>query len=450
MYDLVILGGGPAGYLAAERAGEAGLNTALIEKGHLGGVCLNEGCVPSKTILYSSKLYSQARHSEAFGVSVRDASFDLQKVMARKEKVVGMLRKGIASTLKKKKVTVVGAEGVILPRTDNTFRIQAGTEVVEGKKLLICTGSEAIRIPIPGADRPDVYTNREILSVDHIPERFVVIGGGVIGLEIANFFAEVGSRVTVIELLPAIGGPVDIEIASALRKEMEKKEIEFKLDSKVVEIGEKSVVYEAEGKRETAAADIVLMSVGRRPVTRRLGFENLNLFIDRGAIRVDERGRTNVPGVWAAGDVNGMSMLAHTAYREGEVCINDILGKKDRMRYDAVPGVIYTHPEVATIGYTQQDAAEKGIPVTTAKLPMSYSGRYLAENEGGRGFCKVVVNSETRALIGVHMIGSICSEMIYGTAPMIENELRVEDVAELVFPHPTVSEIIKDTIRQVK
>ncbi|MBD3347298.1 MAG: dihydrolipoyl dehydrogenase [Chitinivibrionales bacterium] len=450
MYDLVILGGGPAGYLSAERAGEAGLNTVLIEKCHLGGVCLNEGCVPSKTILYSSKLFSQAKHSQGFGVTVGDAAFDLKKVMTRKEKVIGALRKGIAATMKKNKVTVVNGEGTVLPKENNAFRVKAGDTIVEGKKLLICTGSEAIRIPIPGADRDFVYTNREILSIDHIPENFVVIGGGVIGLEIANFFAEVGSKVTVVELLPFIGGPIDSDISAALKKEMEKKGIVFKLQSKVVEIGEKSVVYEAGGNKESVDADIVLMSVGRRPVTKGLGFENINLFIDKGAIRVDERGRTNVPDVWAAGDVNGVSMLAHTAYREGEVCINDILGKNDRMRYHAVPGVIYTHPEVATIGLTEKEAAHEGIEVTTAKLPMSYSGRYLAENEAGKGFCKVVVNKETRALLGVHMIGSVCSEMIFGVAPMIENELRVEDIAELVFPHPTVSEIIRDTVKHAK
>ena len=213
-------------------------------------------------------------------------------------------------------------------------------------------------------------------------------------------------------------------------------------------IGDSAVSFEANGQNESVKADIVLMSVGRRPVTKGIGLENLNVYVEHGAIKTDEHGRTNVPGVWAAGDVNGISMLAHTAYREAEVCVNDMMHKKDRMRYAAVPAVIYTHPEVATVGLTLTDAEKRGYDVVSAKLPLSYSGRYLAENEGGRGVCKVVIDKKHKTLLGVHMIGGVCSEMIFGAAAMIENELRVDDIKEIVFPHPTVSEIIKDTLWQ--
>jgi dihydrolipoamide dehydrogenase len=450
MYDLIVLGGGPAGYYSAERAGAAGLNTVLVEKANLGGVCLNEGCIPSKTILHSAKLYSQARESERFGVSADNVRFDLATVMARKQKIIETLRKGIASTLKKHTVTVVEGEGVIAGREGTAFRVSVGDRTLEGERLLLCTGSEAIRIPIPGADKPHVYTNREILAVDTVPEKLVVIGGGVIGLELATFFAEVGSAVTVVEMLPAIGGPIDTEIGGTLRKELTKKGITFRLEARVTAIGDGSVSCEAGGASEEIPADIVLMSVGRRPVTTGIGLETLNVHTERGAIVVDEKGRTNIPGVWAAGDVNGRSMLAHTAYREGDVCVGDMTGGKQVTRYHAIPGVIYTHPEVAMVGLTEAEAAEAGIATLTAKLPMSYNGRYLAESDGERGICKVVVDKQYGTLLGVHIIGGHCSEMIYGAAALIEDELRVQDIQEIVFPHPTISEIIRDTLMQVK
>jgi len=275
------------------------------------------------------------------------------------------------------------------------------------------------------------------------------VGAGVIGLELATFFAEVGSAVTVVELLGSIGGSMDGEIAAILQKELEKKGIVFHLQAKVIAIGDEGVTYEKDGRTETAAADIVLLSVGRRPVTKGIGLENLSVYLEKGAIKTDERGRTNVPGVWAAGDVNGTSMLAHTAYREAEVCIGDMLGKNDRMRYNAVASVVYTHPEAASVGLTLAQAQEAGYPAQEKKLPLSFSGRYLAENDGGRGICKVVIDTRYGTILGVHMIGDPCSEIIFGAALMIENELRVGDVNELVFPHPTVGEIVKETLQGV-
>lgn len=446
MLDLLILGGGPAGYHAAEEAGKAGLSVVLVEKSELGGVCLNEGCVPSKTLLYSAKLLGIAKESQKYGVTAENVQFNLATVMARKQKVIETLRKGIEFTLKRCNVTIERGQGKIVGSTNGIFSVSVNDKTLEAKRLLICTGSSAIRPPIPGADQNFVYTNREILSVSSQPKSLAVIGGGVIGLELATFFAETGTDVTVIELLPTIGGPIDTEIASALHKELEKKGIKFHLQSKVTAIGDKSVTFERDGNLQTVSADIVLLSVGRRPVTQGLGLETINVFVERGAIKTNDQGRTNIPGVWAAGDVNGQSMLAHTAYREADVCIDDILGKKATMRYNSIPGVIYTHPEVATVGLTAAEAQKKGIAVITGKLPLSYNGRYLAETEGGRGFCTVVVDKEYRTLLGVHIIGHSCSEMIYGAAAMIEDEMRVDEIREIVFPHPTVSEIIKDTI----
>lgn len=449
MYDLIILGGGPAGYTAAERAGAVGMSAVLIEKKELGGVCLNQGCIPSKTLLHCSKAYASARNSEAFGVTAAGVSFDLATVMSRKAKVVETQRNGIALMLKKNHVAIEHGSGEILSKAGEIFRVRVEDRVVEGSRLLVCTGSEAIRLPIPGANREFVYTNKEALSIATIPKELVIIGGGAIGLEFAVFFAEVGSRVTVVELLPAIGGAIDVEIGRILQRELEKKGVGFRLESSVTEIGDHTVTVKHGDKSETISADIVLMSVGRRPNTAGIGLEALGVTVEKGAVRTDARGRTNVERVWAAGDVNGVSMLAHTAYREAHACVNDMRGISDAVHYGAIPWVIYTHPEVAGAGLTAVEAQKRGIDAAEAKLPLSYNGRFFAENEGSRGQCKVVVDRQRRVILGVHMIGGACSEMIYGAAMMVENGITVDEVDKLVFPHPTVSEIIRDTLRIV-
>ncbi|MGI6707277.1 MAG: dihydrolipoyl dehydrogenase [Clostridia bacterium] len=449
-YDLIVIGGGPAGYLAAERAGHAGLNTLLIEKRFVGGVCLNEGCIPSKTLLHSAKIHDYAVHGQTYGVFAEKVTFDHKAVIDRKNKVVNTLVSGIKSTLRKNKVTLVEGLGVIQGRSSEGYEVKVDDTVYVGKRLLIATGSMSLIPPIPGVkegiEKGFVLTNREILNIQEVPASLVIIGGGVIGLEMASYFNSVGSKVTVIEMLDHIAGNTDREISEILLKNYQKKGVDFRLGSKVVEVTGNAVMYEANGERVTVPADKVLMSIGRRPVVEGIGLENIGVEVERGAIKVDEQGKTNVPEVYAAGDVNGYSMLAHTAYREAEVCINNILGQKDRMRYNAIPSVIYTNPEVASIGETEETAKAKGIEVEVAKLSMMYSGRYVAENEGGDGICKVLIDKKYRKLIGVHMIGSYASEIIWGAAALIETEMRVKDIKEIVFPHPTVSEIIREGI----
>lgn len=446
MYDLIILGGGPAGYHAAKLAGTAGLNTILIEKSDLGGVCLNEGCIPSKTILNCAKLFSQAKSSKAFGITVEKASINLATIMERKQKIIETLRKGIEFSMKKSKVTVKNSPGTILSGDGGIFKIQTDDTVIEGVKLLICTGSEPIRPNIPGIEQDNVLYNREILTINSIPKKLAIIGGGAIGLELATFFAEVGSNVTVIEMLPSIGGPLDNDISNILKKELIKRGITFKLESTAMKISENSITVENKEHTETLETDTVLVSIGRRPITRNIGLENINLSCEKGAISTNERGRTSIAGVWAAGDVNGKSMLAHTAYREAEVCIADILGEKETINYSAIPAVIYTHPEVATVGLTKEEAENSGYETEMAKLPMTVNGRYLAETDGERGLCKVIVDKKTNTILGAHMIGSSCSEMIFGMANMIENKMKINDIRKTVFPHPTVSEIFKDCL----
>lgn len=453
MFDLIIIGGGPAGYLAAERAGHGGLKTLLIEKRFIGGVCLNEGCIPSKTLLNSAKILDYARHGHDYGVTTTGAAIDQKAVIARKNKVVRNLVAGIKSQLKASHVTLKEGLAEIVGRANGVISVKVGDETFECAKLIIASGSEAIVPPLPGVregvENGFVLTNREILNLDVIPEALVVVGGGVIGLEMASYFNSVGSKVTVIEMLDRIAGPTDREISSILQKNYEKKGIVFKLNSTVTAIKDGAVAFENSAGPQSVAAAKVLLSIGRRPVTTGFGLENLGVSVVKGRIVVDERGQTNVPGVYAAGDVNGIWMLAHIAYRESEVVINTLLGKRDVMRYHAVPSVIYTNPEVGGVGETEESCQAKGMAYKVASLSMNYSGRYMAENAGGDGICKVVVDPVRQRLIGCHLIGSYASEIIMVAAMLIETEMKIADIKEFIFPHPTVSEIIREALFQL-
>ena len=451
MIDLLIIGGGPAGYVAAERAGHHGLQVVLFEKKSLGGVCLNEGCIPTKTLLYSAKTYENALHGDKYGVYGENIRFDFGKIMARKNKIVRKLVAGVKSKMKENNVTVIDGEAMIQGRSEKGVEVTCNGESYLVKNLLICTGSEASVPPIPGlAEAGDtILTNREILDLKELPQSLVVIGGGVIGMEFASFYNSLGVKVTIVEMLPEILGGLDFEISAMLRDIYAKKGIEFNLNAKVVQIDGNKVVFEKEGKTETIEGDKILISVGRRAVTKGFGLENLNVEMTRTGIKVDEKMRTNIPGVYAAGDVTGFSLLAHTASREGEVVVNNLTGRIDTMRYNAIPGVVYTNPEVAGVGETEETAKAKGIAYKVAKLPMTFAGRFVAENEGGNGLCKILVGEKHGEVIGVHMLGNPCSEIIYGACMAIEQEMTLEAMQEVVFPHPTVSEIFKETIFSV-
>ena len=450
MFDLIVIGGGPAGYLAAERAGHAGLKVVLFEKNSLGGVCLNEGCIPSKALLNSAKLYEHALHSDKYGVTVEGAKLDQKAVVARRGKVVKTLVSGVGAKMKGAGVTVVKENAVIKGRVEGGFCVTAGDKDYEGAKMIICSGSSAVVPPIPGVRENIggfVVTNREVLELPEVPKNFVVIGGGVIGLEMVAYYATAGAKVTVVEMLDHIAGPTDREISAMLQKELEKKGVTFLLSHKCLAVEEGKVIAEApDGSKVEIPADKVLLSIGRRANIQGIGLENIGVETNRAGIIVDEQGRTNIDGVFAAGDCNGHVMLAHTAYREAEVCVNTILGKKDIMRYHANPSVIYTQPEIAACGLTEEEAKAQGVDYEVKKLSMRYSGRFVAENEGGDGLCKILVDKKHRNIIGVHMIGNYSSEIIWGAAEMIELELRVKDAKEIIFPHPTVSEIIRETL----
>lgn len=449
MIDLAIIGGGPAGYVAAERAGAKGLKVVLFEKRELGGVCLNEGCIPTKTLLYSAKIYDTAIHGDKYGVFAKDATFDFGKIVDRKSRVVRRLVAGVGAKMKAHGVQVVKGQAMIEGRSSEGIKISCNGESLLAANLLVCTGSEAVVPPIPGLKEAGdiILTNREILALKEQPESLVIIGGGVIGMEFASFYNSLGTKVTVVEMLPEILGGLDKELSAMLRGIYAKRGVEFNLSCKVTKIDGNVVTYvDAEGGEHTVSGDKILVSVGRRPVTAGFGLESLGVEMNRGGIKVDNKMRTNVPGVYAAGDVTGFSLLAHTASREGEVVVNNLTGREDSMRYDAIPGVVYTNPEISGVGLTEQSAKEKGIAYKVATLPMAYAGRFVAENEGGNGVCKVLVGEKYGEVLGVHMLGNPSSEMIYGACMAIEAEMTVKELEEVVFPHPTVSEIFKETV----
>ena len=450
IYDLVILGGGPAGYLAAERAGHAGIKTALIEERSLGGVCLNEGCIPTKTLLYSAKIYDSASHGEKYGVRADGLTIDHAAVIRRKDKVVKLLVSGVGSAMKANGVDVIKERGIIKGRGPDGILVKAGEQIITGKRLLIASGSSPAVPPIEGLkagmERGFVLTSREILDLKEKPARLLIIGGGIIGLEFASYFSSIGTQVQVVEMLDHIAGENDPEMIALLKETFEKRGIAFALSAKVTAIEEKGVRFEQNGVSQMAETDLVLLSIGRRANIRDIGLENLSLCTERGGITVDDRMRTSQPDIWAAGDVTGYSMFAHTAYREAEVAVNDMLGIEDRMRYNAIPAVIYTNPELSAIGETESSAALKGLPFETVKVSLRYSGRYLAENEGGNGLMKLIVNRETRQVLGAAVLANYSSEFIVAAGTWIETGMTLDMIKRVVFPHPTVSEILREAI----
>lgn len=446
-YDVAIIGGGPAGYTAAERAAAGGLSTILFEKNALGGVCLNEGCVPTKTLLYSAKVYDTVRHASKYAVKAENAAFDFPKIIARKNKVVKKLTAGIRMKMTENGVTVVNGEAVIQGRAaDGTVTIGCGEEMYEAANLLICTGSETVIPPIPGLAETEYWTSREALLSKELPASLVIIGGGVIGMEFASFFNSMGTEVHVVEMLDKILGPMDRELSGLLQAEYAKRGVKFYLGHKVTAVNGGTVTLEKDGETSTVEGEKVLLSVGRRPVTKGFGLETLGVDPFRNGILVNEYMQTSVPNVYACGDITAFSLLAHTAVSEAEVAVKHLLGKTDaRMSYKAIPGVVYTNPEIAGVGKTEEELQAEGVPYSVKKIPMAFSGRFVAENEMGNGVCKLLL-SDDGTLIGAHLLGNPASELIVIAGIAIEKGMKADELASMVFPHPTVGEIIKEAL----
>jgi dihydrolipoamide dehydrogenase len=456
MYDVIIIGGGPGGYLAAERLGHRGKKVLLVENRYLGGTCLNVGCIPTKTLLNSAKYYLHGREGAQFGVHAEGVSYNWREMMAWKEKVVETLRSGVASQMKRFKVETLNGMGVLeVQGASRRVRVLAeGRETThEARAVLVAAGSVPVLPPIPGGrDNPRVLDSTGLLSTGEVPKRLCVIGGGVIGMEFASLFSTLGSEVSVVEMLDEIIPPMDRDHAPLMRRAL--KNTAFHLGCTVTRIEGGTVYFHGkDGKEASVEADLVLMAVGRRAETSSWGAKEAGIDLGPKGVRVDDRMRTNIGGVWAAGDVNGRSMLAHSAYRMAEVAVNDICASLeggtsgDTLRLNAIPWAVYSIPEAAGVGLTEQEALAQGLEIKKAASPMGVSGRFIAEN-GLRapGNVKVIAGARDDRILGVHILGPYASEMIWGAAAIIENEMRIGDVREMVFPHPSVCEVIREAV----
>jgi len=449
-YQLAIIGGGPAGYTAAEAAAKGGLSVVLFEKNNLGGVCLNEGCIPTKTLLYAAKTYDSARHASKYGITTQEVSFDLPKIISRKAKVVRKLVLGIKARLNACGVEMVNGEASV---TD-MHTISCNGEEYTFENLILCCGSEPFIPPVEGLGHIPYWTHREALDAKSLPASIVVLGGGVIGMEFAAYFNALGVQVTVVEMFDEILGGMDRELSGLLRQEYAKRGVNFLLQTRATAVSatnkEGGIRMEVSGPEGDIVleADRLLVSAGRVPVTRGLGAELFELATtQRGQIRVDATMLSSQPHVYVCGDMNGRSLLAHTAVREAEVAVHTILGKQDCMSYRAIPGVVYTNPEFAGVGATEEMLQAEGEEYRVVKLPMSYSGRFVAENEGVNGVCKLIFSPEG-VILGAHVLGNPASEIIAQAGMAIEMKLTADAWHRMVVAHPTVGEIFKEAISQ--
>ena len=441
-YFLAIIGGGPAGYTAAEIASKAGKDVVLFEQNSLGGTCLNVGCIPTKTLLYSAKQYFNATHADKYGVTAENVSFDYVKMQQRKTKVVRKLVAGIRAKLNNEHCTVINGAAAVVSRTDELVTIACGEEQYEAENLLVCTGSTNFVPPIPGIkDNEHVWDSTAALEAKELPQSIAIVGGGVIGMEFATLYHELGVPVTVIEAMPTILPNIDQDIVAVLREKYEKAGIKILTSTKVVEINGQRLTVNGE-REEEIEADKILVSVGRRANLQ--GLEALtDLEYNRGAIVVDDFMKTNLPNIYAAGDVTGKIMLAHVASRQAEVAVGRMLKQipLQRIAYNAIPSVVYTNPEIACIGITEKD-----FDAEVRTLPMTFSGRFVAENEGENGLCKMLIDKKSHSVLGVHMIGNPCSEFVAAASFAVRMGYTVDEFKQVVFPHPTVSEILKECV----
>ncbi|MDD2799263.1 MAG: dihydrolipoyl dehydrogenase [Bacteroidales bacterium] len=443
IFDVAIIGGGPAGYTAAEKSATNGLKTILFEKSAVGGVCLNVGCIPTKTLLYSAKIIDSIKNSSKYGIISAEPTFDLPKIIQRKTKVVKKLTAGVRAKLAAHEVLTVMGEASVVSANEEVVSIAVGEETYQARKLILCTGSETVIPPIPGLSETNYWTSTEALESKELPSSLVIIGGGVIGVEFASFYTSMGVPVTVVEMIDEILTGMDREISALLRAEYTKKGVKFMLSTKVIALSNSAVEVEVNGNKSTIEAGKILLSVGRRPVLNGFGLENIEIKRYKNGLAVNQNMQTSQANIYACGDVTGFSLLAHTAVREAEVAVNHILGKTDKMSYNSIPAVVYTNPEVAGIGETEESAQSKFITYSVKNNPMTFSGRFVAENELFNGLFKVILD-ESERVIGVHIFGNPASELIALAAMAIDARMTLTKWQRTVFPHPSVSEIFKE------
>ncbi|MEL6675358.1 MAG: dihydrolipoyl dehydrogenase [Bacteroidota bacterium] len=452
-YDVTVIGSGPGGYVAAIRASQLGMKTAIIERyPTLGGTCLNVGCIPSKALLDSTEHFFQANHQfAAHGIKVGKVELDMPQMIQRKREVVDQTTAGVAFLMKKNKIDVFEGHGSFVDK--NTILVTKGdgsTEEVKTDKVVIATGSKPSTLPGIEIDKKKIISSTEALELTELPKTMVVIGGGVIGVEMASVFARLGTEVTILEYAPRLIAGMDAGLGKELAKAMKRElKVQIMLSTKVTgaKVSRGKVTVTAENNKGVAAdykADICLMAVGRRPYTDKLGLENIGIELDRGRIPVNDHLETSVPGIYAIGDVVRGAMLAHKASEEGVFVAEKMAGQHPHINYRAIPGVVYTWPEVAGVGYTEEELKADGVPYKMGSFPFKASGRARASMDNTFGFVKVLSHKETDELLGMHIMGPRAADMIMEGVMGLEYRASAEDIAIFSHPHPTFSESVKE------
>lgn len=452
MTHVVVLGGGPAGYVAAVRGRQLGAEVTLVEMDRLGGVCLHRGCIPSKVLLRSAELARLAPGLDEFGVRADYRGFDWPQALRRKERIVAQLAQAIEQLLARRGVTVIQGRGRLLEPRVVEVETHRGVEILRADRVLVCPGSSPAPLPVPGGDAAGLLTSDELLAREEPPESIIIIGGGYIGAEFADLLNALGVRVTVIEMLPRLLPQADEEVSAEVARAFRRRRIEASAGAKVTGIapgeGGWTVHFRQGEKERTAQAAAVLVAVGRTPNTRGLGLEEAGIALERGRVVVNERLETSAEGVYACGDVLGRIMLAHVASAEGKVAVANALGADLHMDYRAIPSAIFTHPEVGSVGLTEEQARADGREVKVGRFSFRGVGKALAEGERD-GLVKIVSDARTGEVLGGHIVGLHATEMVHELALAIHLRARAEDIAELVHAHPSLSEPIMEAAEDV-
>ncbi|HQN74865.1 MAG TPA: dihydrolipoyl dehydrogenase [Bacillota bacterium] len=444
-YDVIIIGSGPGGYVAAIKAGQKNLKVAIIEKEAIGGVCLNWGCIPTKSLLKSAKVYNEIINAKEYGIDIdsyENIRPNWSSIVKRKDRIVRRLTGGVKMLLEKNNVDIYNGEGEIL----NKNEVKVNDEILKTKNIILATGSSPIIPPIPGINEAYksgfLMTSKEMLSINQIPKKLLIVGGGVIGIEFATIFNSFNTEVTIIEKEKEILANIDDDIREAMLKILKKAKIEILTEATVIGIEDKKVIYKTvSGEEKNVNADKVLLSVGMK--SNNESFRHLNLKMEKNFVFVNDQMQTSIPNIYAIGDVNGKMMLAHVASHQGLIAIEHILGKTEKINYDQIPSVIYSFPEVAQIGLTEKIAKTKGIDYLVSKFPLQANGKALSANEKD-GFIKIIASKPYNEIIGVHILADNASDLISEALMTMKLEGTANEIASSIHPHPTISEIYNE------
>ena len=450
-FDLTVIGGGPGGYVAAIRAGQLGLKVAVIEEKQMGGTCLNRGCIPTKVLLHSAEIFYLAKSGSEFGVEVENIRFNYTKIVSRKDTVVKQLRSGVESLVKSNGAAMYNGKAII--KDKNTIEITGkDTRIIHTDKIIVATGSKPAKPPILGIEGEMVLDSDAVLELTECPDRVVIIGGGVIGVEFATVFNSLGKEVTIIEMMDTILPGIDAEISSALRKSLEKKKVKIFTGSKVTSLisdNKATCIFETNGIVNSVEADRVIVAIGRKPNSDGIGLENIGVELEKGFIMVNDRLETSVKDIYAIGDVTGKIQLAHVASAQGLVAVANIAGQSQVMNYSVVPSCIYTSPEIAAVGLSEADALNMGHKVKIGRFPVRINGKSMIMGEK-EGLIKIITDEITGEILGAQIMGPRATDMIAEICVAMKLESTIEELVTTVHPHPTVSEIIMEAAHDVE